>query len=127
MAVLVMLAWKSGFFASHSDHEVALLKHGMALHAALHNYEVDQKAAPKRLVDLVPNYLEHVPFFWPNSDAEATLFQLVPRGPSQKRSANDDLLLSSPFASPGKAGMRQVYVQEDGDVGLRRITTQESQ
>ena len=89
----------------------------MRLHAALWRYESDHGKLPGKLTDLVPTYLKQADLEAPAPHEGETIFRLVrPLRPTSDRRPNDYLLLSVPF---GESNDRCVYVQEDGDVGVR--------
>ena len=117
-AALVMIR---GGFDSISTKEKQLLLQGMALHAAVRHYEEDYGQLPEHLTDLVPKYLKETNLEVPKSHNGDSMFRLVrPERPAAERRMTDDLLISTTFTSADNAGMRLVYVQEDGDVGVRK-------
>ena len=118
----VALIVKSGFFDSATAEEMPLLRQGMALHAALWNYEEKHRKLPATLTDLVPDYLNEADLEAPPPHAGDPMFRLVaPNRPTANRRANGDLLVSLPIKSANREDKRVVYVRENGDVGVRPI------
>ena len=117
-----MLILQRGFFDSPTAEEMPLLRQGMALHAALRNYEAKHGKLPTDLNDLVPNFLNPADLNAPPPHSGGPMFQLVaPSQPTGNRRMNADLLVSFPIKSANREGTRVVYVQEDGEVGFRAI------
>ena len=118
----VALIVKSGFFDSATAEETPLLRQGMALHAALWNYEEKHGKLPATLTDLVPDYLNEADLDAPPPHSGGPMFQLVaPNQPRANRRTNGDLIVSSPIKSANREDKRIVYVRENGDVGVRAI------
>ena len=120
--IVAILLWKGGFFATATAEERPLLLQGMALHSAIWKYEDTHGGLPPSLSALVPEFATLSELDAPSPHSGGPMFRLVARDrPTSSRRMNDDLLLSVPILSANRDRPRIVYVQEDGDVGLREV------